>query len=1276
MSNSKRYVFLLFIVFGLISHSIAQIKGPDFQWKHISNRLSHNRVHSILEDHQGFLWIGTHSGLNRYDGQNFRIFEHNKEEERSLPGNEIHTLFEDAKGELWVGTDNGLARFNRSDEKFDLWIPDQAQPTDFINADVKTIIEFGNGELWVGTGIGIFSVDESRYFMKKINFETSAQFHVQALLEDNSGKIWIGTSEDLYFAEANSRNIQSPSMRNGEKINATIIDIIQGKNKRIWVSTESKGVFELFGNNDIYEYRKFDNTPGGTHNLGSMRVNSMAEDANGQIWLAPENQGLVVYNPHSDRLTKYKSNRFNEASISTNSIWDIYHDVTGRIWLGTFNKGISLMDPKDRKFSHVRQNFFSGDGISNDAVTSFLEVGNEVWVGTDGGGINVWNQNRDKFRYFQKDHNQPQSLGSDAVLDMYEDSNGTIWIATWEGGLNKYEGKGSFKRFMNQPNNSNSIPSNMIFAIDEDRNKNLWIALWNRGIARYNPNDDSFFTINKSTHGNDLWHSDFTNDILVDQSNTLWVGTEIGLNRITFQTDEDFSVTTFLNDPNDPTSISSNYVNKVFEDHSGKLWICTSMGLNLYHEGSNNFERINKSSGLSGNFAQSIIQDTDNNYWVTTNKGISKITKIGSGWQLQNYDATDGIQGDNFSRGASYLTKDNTLLLGGTNGFNHFKQEMVKDNPHAPVVHFSKLKIFNKEVIDYGDNAPLASHINTATALTLQHHQNVFSIEYVGVSMTHADKNQYAFRLLGLETEWNDVGAQTTASYSNLEAGDYTFEVKAANNDGLWSSTPRELTITVLPPWWNTWWFKSFGSLFALLAIGSAVYVRSKQTRRYEKQLKEKIAEAVNDANRQKEEIATQKDRLQLAVAETNQVVNATINSGNFHERMILEGKEGEWRELAQSINNLFKSILKPFNELNEIINSIAQGDLTPRLENEFKGDTAAVAQNLNLALDKLSGFIREISTSIISIQQVSMEMKDATDDLHIVSGEITSAIGEMSTGAQQQLQRVGQSFQLTEEILKFSDQMGQLAKSINQSANLGSEKSIEGKAMVAAQNNIMNEIGSISKESNASMQHLEKRSKEISGIISIMKEIATQTNMLSLNAAIEAAQAGDAGRGFAVVATEIRKLAVDSKKSAGMIEDLITSIQSETEAMARLMQKMDHRVNDGITASGETDKALAVITELYKETVISSQKITEATGQQVQDIRGISGILEEVVVISEQTASGTEEIHASAERVSLQMNAFKDRSNHNMEIAKDLSQKSSNFKLDTEERIPQNLIL
>ena len=591
-------------------------------------------------------------------------------------------------------------------------------------------------------------VDADRSQMTAGPVTLQGNSEVRFLFQDSKKHIWIGTTKNVYRLEPGNLTATPLRDRDGVLMEETFIEMIESSQGDFWLSTEGQGVYRLQapagGDFRITRYRQ---TNDQRTNIGSDRANAILEDARGLIWMAAENNGIMCYDPDQDLLYHYQSEKFDPNSLSSNSIWEIYEDQSDRMWLGTYNKGLSVMDPQERKFSQVSQRFFSANGLSNDAVTSFMEESQRIWVGTDGGGISIWDPDRQGFSYLQSKPNQPRSLGSNAVLDLYRDSRGTIWVATWAGGLNRYDGQGRFTRLMMQENDPSSIPSNMVFALAEDKHDQLWVALWNKGIARYNPEDQTFFSINKATYGDSIWVSDFTNDLLIDQNNEFWIGTETGLNRLTFQSDEQFHVTSYLHEADNLNSLSNNIVNQVFEDQAGHIWVCTAIGLNLYQPTTNDFVRFDKQAGLPANFIQSIIQDPVGDYWVTTNKGISKMTSDTKGWHFKNYDRTDGVQGDNFTRGASFVASDENILLGGTNGFNYFTTDRVRENPNPPRVHFTKLRVFNEEITGYGEQSPLKKHINIADEIVLTHHQNVFSIEYVGVSMTHADKHTYAFQL-------------------------------------------------------------------------------------------------------------------------------------------------------------------------------------------------------------------------------------------------------------------------------------------------------------------------------------------------------------------------------------------------------------------------------------------------------------------------------------------------------------------------------------------------
>lgn len=412
------------------------------------------------------------------------------------------------------------------------------------------------------------------------------------------------------------------------------------------------------------------------------------------------------------------------------------------------------------------------------------------------------------------------------------------------------------------------------------------------------------------------------------------------------------------------------------------------------------------------------------------------------------------------------------------------------------------------------------------------------------------------------------------------------------------------------------------------------------------------------------ESLLVMRDNLRRVIADTSEAVQLAGFEGNFSTRMDVEGKKGAWKELTISINALLESVSAPFKNLNKIVDAMAEGDLTLRYDQDAKGDILLMANSLNKALDNLNDLLSGIVTNANIIGDSSMEMLSASEEMNTNTGEIASAIAEMSSGAQNQVSKVDESSNLVESILRSANEMGHQAEEVNTVAQKGTESSDTGLKMVNKVGFSMKDIRSYANDTNESIKVLTDRSKEITRVLGIITDIAAQTNLLALNAAIEAAQAGDAGRGFAVVAEEIRKLAEDSRASAREIEKLVVDVQNDTQAAARMIEVMSESIKGGETASVDASEAFKEIASSSEKTLQLSEQILNAAKGQMDSIRNVVSITEGIVVIAEQTAAGTEEVASSATELSAGMQNYTERAEKVAEIAADLKAGVGRFNL------------
>ena len=403
---------------------------------------------------------------------------------------------------------------------------------------------------------------------------------------------------------------------------------------------------------------------------------------------------------------------------------------------------------------------------------------------------------------------------------------------------------------------------------------------------------------------------------------------------------------------------------------------------------------------------------------------------------------------------------------------------------------------------------------------------------------------------------------------------------------------------------------------------------------------------------------------LKQVLDETNAVLHRAGAEGNLETRIDSEGKQGIWKDLSESINNLLQSMAKPLIEVHKIISAMSEGDFSLRYSDDTKGDVKQLMDNLNRSLDKLNMLLREIMFNANTVEESASEMLISNEEMTRTTAEIASATAEMSSGAQTQVVKVDEVSHLIERILSSSNDMQSKAKIINEAALTGSEKSKKGAVMLDELLQNIQEITQYTNKTHESIGVLKGRSSEISVVLSVITEIASQTNLLALNAAIEAAQAGDAGRGFAVVAEEIRKLAEDSRSSAIKIERLVSDVQKDTNETVRTIEQMRERVKSGTKVSGEAATIFKEMSESSHRTLSLSEEITHSTENQLEHIQEVVGIAEGVVVIAEETAAGTEEVASSAVELASGMDNYKDKSMRLTSIAKDLKVELSRFKL------------
>ncbi|HEX2867407.1 MAG TPA: two-component regulator propeller domain-containing protein [Ignavibacteriales bacterium] len=816
----------------------AQDNLPTFEHISIEQGLSQSSINSIIQDYKGFMWIATADGLDRYDGYSFKIFRNIPRQAGSLSDNSVFAVYEDRSGNLWAGTLLGnLNKFNRQTERFTKYsfgadtgytsllmtaIPEY--PLTFSRFNDRTITSISGdrqGRLWIGTwGQGLFSFDTATGKVKQFvhdprNPNSISSNRIVSLTEDKNGILWAGTFggglnriERRFNSRLDEFTLSVTSFQNLSPVPGSLSDnrvtsVFQDKDGNLWAGTFGGGLeklpFNYLGAKDPQRvnFIHYKNNPNDRYSLGSNWIMKVIQDRAGSLWIATFGGGLSRLDPYTGKFSVFKNDPMNPGSLSDNDVISLCEDQSGIIWIGThLGKGINRYDKSRNKFKHYRHIPGDPTSLSDNVVWTFSEdLEGNIWIGTYRGGLNLFDRHTHRFLSFKNNPSNPNSLSSNHVRAVFADKEDNLWIGTYNAGLNFYNRKTKkFTVYRHDPKDSTSIAENQVISILEDRTGTVWVGTFGGGLNRTVKDNGKFSFIQFKNNPSDprSLSDNRVYKIYEDREGNLWIGTfGGGLSKF------DPAAGKFLNykhDANNPNSLSDNRVICIYEDFQGCLWLGTyGGGLNRFDPHTGKFYKYMQDGTLSG-VVYGILEDNDHNLWISSDNGLSRFNPSTSAFI--NYDLHDGLQSMEFSGGAYYKTRSGEMFFGGINGFNSFYPDSIKINSHIPPVVISAFRIFNKEVDGENSNIVLSSK------------ENFFSFEFAALDYTNPEQNRYAYKLEGFDDDWHYVDAsRRLANYTNLDPGNYTFRVRGSNNDGVWNEKGAEVKITILPPFWRTWWF-------------------------------------------------------------------------------------------------------------------------------------------------------------------------------------------------------------------------------------------------------------------------------------------------------------------------------------------------------------------------------------------------------------------------------------------------------------------------------------
>lgn len=795
----------------------------NIQFKHLTSNsgLSSSWVKCIAQDQQGFIWVGTYDGLNKYDGYSCEVFYSDPLDSTSLYSNQIFSLFLDDDGTLWVGTSRGV---NVYDQTTNTFIRKSAIPKHNIydiSSDGKGNILIGSQELFI---YNKKSNEVIRYQPEEDNVQSISNGMVNDIFIDSRKNIWIGTQDGLNLFDIEKGTFKRFFVQQNEEnslIGNDIRSITEDNNNTLWIGT-TKGLNSLIvpeNNTDSVNFEKYSHDPLNASSLSSPRILSLYCDKLNNLWIGIQNGGLNILplSAGSDKqksFLHFKKEDLASKSLSNNTIQCIFEDNIGNIWLGTYAGGVNLYRFNAKQFKIFDFTPYSNKSINNNHVNTFLEDANYVWVGTEG-GLNQYNKKTQRFKYFIHEENNPKSLGANAVWTIRKDIYGKLWIGVWNGGLSKFDSKtGQFKSYQHDPLDSNSIGNNNIRYIYPDKDGDLWIGTMGGGLSHFNTKTQKFknYNINNSSI-----KTNYVASIIEYTDGKLLLANIIGVvvfdkNKKLF---EPFDFTGFKDVNPDNLNIFTVYIDK-----KNNIWFGTETGMFVVNETEKIYKHYTRKHGLPNATIKSILEDDHGNLWLGTNAGLIKFIDangIPENPTFRKYSIEDGIQGNEFNYRSCYRNMQGTMYFGGVNGYNVFHPDSIHNNSNNVKVIITDFMLFNKPVEIGANESPLDKHISEKKELILNSRQNSFSFQYVAINFVSPEKNNYAYKLEGFDSEWNYVQNQREASYTNISPGKYRFMVKASNNAENWNNEPEIIIITISPPIWRTIWAYIFYGIILIL---------------------------------------------------------------------------------------------------------------------------------------------------------------------------------------------------------------------------------------------------------------------------------------------------------------------------------------------------------------------------------------------------------------------------------------------------------------------------
>ncbi|MFO7830289.1 MAG: two-component regulator propeller domain-containing protein [Bacteroidales bacterium] len=864
------------LLIGLILFLInSALRAQPISVKHftIEDGLSQTSVQCLIQDSKGFLWIGTQDGLNKYDGYSFTRYKNEPSDTTSISNNYIHCIYEDRDHNIWVGTNNGLNKFDAEKQIFIRYYNDNSNSNSIPEDVVFAIYQDKSNYIWIKT----------ENFLSRLNPKTNNFRHYEhyndvfnfisvdakfSIFEDHKNQLWVGTKDGLnYFdrkLEIFKRYKHDP--QNKQSISNDRVKVIyEDSDHNLWIGTEN-GLNKFNWGDESFTH--YFNNPDEPNSLSNNVINDIYEDSGGNLWIAT-NDGFNKFNKETGQFTVFNEFKYENSIILTTTITSLVEDKTGIIWVGTL-QGLIKIEKNKKKFNIYAKNEKGEPLFSNNYVSSILlENNDKVWVGTWGTGLHLFNR---KTYNVSKYYTGNSNLQNDYVHSIFKAGNDIYWIGTQDG-ISIFNKKDrTFSRFENEEINQ-MFKKNRVYGIIQSDSEGFWVGT---KYGLHNIKGDTLISYLADNDNENSISSNLVYDILIDSDNNLWIATDNGLNKLNLASRE--IIKYFKTDYLCEDCLSSNEILCLYEDTTNNtLWLGTVSGLNKMDLSTGKFTSFTEKDGLPNNLIYSILADNNGYLWMSTNRGLSRFDPETE--NFSNFGISDGLQDFEFNHGASFKAASGEMFFGGIAGFNSFYPDSIKKNEIAPEIAITTVDVLAGDVLK-------TIRIGKNNLIRIPHRNNLITIEFTALDFTNPDKNNYAYKLEGVEEEWINLGNRRYATFSNLSPGKYTFRVKGSNSDYVWNEEGATLKIEVLTPLWETKLAYAFYLLLILLFIFWIFQYRTSSLRRSNQELKEK-EKIARQVAKQKEELTVKNKNITDSIVYAKRIQEALMPSMKFFQSLL-----------------------------------------------------------------------------------------------------------------------------------------------------------------------------------------------------------------------------------------------------------------------------------------------------------------------------------------------------------------------------------------------------